>query len=82
MPPSAQYRVTWRNFSFMASRYPRAGGIYDYTKEVFGYDRAFLVFWFLSLTYISIFWANATSLPLFARFFTKYGVCSRYRTTT
>lgn len=34
-----------------------------------GYDRAFLVFWFLSLTYISIFWANATSLPLFARFF-------------
>lgn len=61
--------VICRNFSFMASRYPRAGGIYDYTKEVFGYDRAFLVFWFLSLTYISIFWANATSLPLFARFF-------------
>lgn len=26
-------------------------------------------FWFLSLTYISMFWANATSLPLFARFF-------------
>ena len=61
--------VICRNFSFMASRYPRAGGIYDYTKDVFGYDRAFLVFWFLSLTYISIFWANATSLPLFARFF-------------
>ena len=61
--------VICRNFFFMASRYPRAGGIYDYTKEVFGYDRAFLVFWFLSLTYISIFWANATSLPLFARFF-------------
>ena len=61
--------IICRNFSFMASRYPRAGGIYDYTKEVFGYDRAFLVFWFLSLTYISIFWANATSLPLFARFF-------------
>ena len=61
--------VICRNFSFMASRYPRAGGIYDYIKEVFGYDRAFLVFWFLSLTYISMFWANATSLPLFARFF-------------
>ena len=61
--------VICRNFSFMASRYPRSGGIYDYTKEVFGYDRAFLVFWFLGLTYISIFWANATSLPLFARFF-------------
>ena len=61
--------VICRNFFYMASRYPRAGGIYDYTKEVFGYDRAFLVFWFLSLTYIAMFWANATSLPLFARFF-------------
>ncbi len=58
-----------RNFFFMASHYPRAGGIYTYTKEVFGYDRAFLVFWFLSLAYFSMFWANATSLPLFARFF-------------
>ncbi len=61
--------VICRNFSFMSSQYPRAGGIYDYTKEVFGYDQAFLVFWFLSLTYIAMFWANATSLPLFARFF-------------
>ncbi len=58
-----------RNFFYLASRYPRAGGIYAYTREVFGYDRAFLVFWFLSLTYISMFWANATSLPLFSRFF-------------
>lgn len=57
--------VICRNVSFMANRYPRAGGIYDYTKEVFGCDRAFLVFWFLSLIYISMFWANATSLPLF-----------------
>ena len=58
-----------RNFFFMASHYPRAGGVYTYTREVYGYDRAFLVFWFLSLTYISIFWANATSIPLFSRFF-------------
>ncbi|MBQ4382508.1 MAG: amino acid permease [Oscillospiraceae bacterium] len=58
-----------RNFHYMANRYPDAGGIYSYTKNVFGYDRAFLVFWFLSLTYISMFWANATSLPLFARYF-------------
>ncbi|MBR0410675.1 MAG: amino acid permease [Eubacterium sp.] len=57
------------NFFYMANHYPRAGGAYTYTKEVFGYDRAFLVFWFLSLTYISMFWANATSLPLFARYF-------------
>ena len=61
--------IMCRNFAYMAGHYPRAGGIYTYTKEAFGYDRAFLVFWFLSLTYISIFWANATSLPLFSRFF-------------
>jgi len=61
--------VMCRNFFFMASHYPRAGGVYAYTREVYGYDRAFLVFWFLSLTYISMFWANATSLPLFCRFF-------------
>ena len=58
-----------RNFHYMANRYPDAGGVYTYTKNVFGYDRAFLVSWFLSLTYISMFWANATSLPLFARYF-------------
>ena len=61
--------IMCRNFFFMASHYPRAGGVYAYTKEVYGYDRAFLVYWFLSLTYISMFWANATSLPLFCRFF-------------
>ena len=58
-----------RNFFYMANHFPRTGGVYAYTREVFGYDRAFLVFWFLSLTYISMFWANATSLPLFCRFF-------------
>ena len=58
-----------RNFHYMANIYPEAGGIYAYTKNVFGYDRAFLISWFLSLTYISMFWANATSLPLFARYF-------------
>ena len=61
--------VICRNFFYMSGHYPRAGGVYTYTKEVFGYDRAFLVFWFLSLTYISMFWANATSLPLFSRYF-------------
>ena len=58
-----------RNYGYMASKYPDAGGIYTYTKNVFGYDRAFLVSWFLGMVYISMFWANATSLPLFARYF-------------
>ena len=57
------------NYSYMATRYPDAGGIYSYTKNVFGYDRAFLVVWFTTMVYISMFWANATSIPLFARYF-------------
>ena len=61
--------VISRNFFYLARRYPHACGAYAYTREIFGYDRAFLVFWFLSLTYIAMFWANATSLPLFSRFF-------------
>ena len=56
-----------RNYAYMMERYPDAGGVYTFVREVFGYDRAFLVAWFLFLTYISVFWANATSLPLFAR---------------
>ena len=61
--------IVSRNFHYMTNIYPEAGGIYAYTKNVFGYDRAFLISWFLSLTYASMFWANATSLPLFARYF-------------
>ena len=56
-------------YRFLAVRYPGKGGLYSYIKNVFGYDRAFLVSWFLFLVYISIFWANATSIPLFARYF-------------
>ena len=57
------------HYHFLANRYPGAGGLYDYVKKVFGYDRAFLIAWFMFLIYISIFWANATSVPLFARYF-------------
>ena len=61
--------IVSKNFHYLVNIFPDAGGIYAYTKNIFGYDRAFLVSWFLSLTYISMFWANATSLPLFARYF-------------
>ncbi len=40
-------------------------------KQLFGYDFAFLIAWFMFLIYISIFWANATSIPLFARYFLR-----------
>ena len=58
-----------RNFHYLTMDYPGAGGVYAFTKNVFGYDRAFLISWFSSLTYAAILWANATSLPLFARYF-------------
>ena len=59
------------HYHFLANRYPGTGGLYNYVKYIFGYDRAFLVGWFLFLVYIAIFWANATSIPLFARYFLR-----------
>ncbi|MBQ3281820.1 MAG: amino acid permease [Eubacterium sp.] len=58
-----------RNYFYMINCYPEAGGIYSYIKNVFGYDRAFLISWFVSLTYMAMLWANATSVPLFVRYF-------------
>lgn len=61
--------VIARNYSYLIQIYPESGGAYAFTREVFGHDYGFLTAWFLILTYLSILWANATSLPLFARFF-------------
>ena len=58
-----------RHYHFLANHYPGTGGLYNYVKFIFGYDRAFLAAWFMFLVYIVIFWANATSIPLFARYF-------------
>ena len=59
------------HYHYLGNRYPGTGGLYNYIKCIFGYDRAFLVAWFMFLVYISIFWANATSIPLFARYFLR-----------
>ncbi len=61
--------VIARNYAYMMNRYPDSGGSYTYVRHVLGHDYGFLIAWFLSLTYLSVFWANATSLPLFSRFF-------------
>ena len=61
--------VITRNYFYMMSCYPDAGGAYTFAKEMFGYDHGFLVAWFLCLTYLAMLWANATSLPLFGRYF-------------
>ena len=59
--------VCW-NYHYLANRYPEGTGVYFFTKKVFGYDRAFLISWFVFLLYASIFWANATAVPLFVRY--------------
>ena len=65
----AMMMMVARLYHFLANRYPGTGGLYNYVKFIFGNDRAFLVAWFLFLIYIAIFWANATSIPLFAHCF-------------
>ena len=40
-----------RNYHYLANQYPNATGVYAYTKNIFGYDRAFLAAWFLFLVY-------------------------------
>ena len=57
------------HYHFLANRYPSVGGLYHYVKMILGYDFGFIIAWFMFLIYISIFWANATSIPLFARYF-------------
>ena len=59
------------HYGFLATRYPVSGGLFNYVKYIFGYDRAVLVVWLMLLMNISIFWANATSVPLFACYFLR-----------
>ena len=33
------------HYHFLANRYPGTGGLYNYVKNIFGYDRAFLISW-------------------------------------
>ena len=55
------------NYHYLTNRYPDAGGIFSFTKHVFGYDSGFLSSWFMGLVYLAIIWANATALPLVFR---------------
>lgn len=61
--------VISRNYAYLMNACPEPGGAYAYSREVFGHDHGFLTGWFLALTYLAVLWANATSIPLFARFF-------------
>ena len=61
--------VISKNYAYMINRYPESGGAYTYLKKTFGFDHGFLTAWFLILTYLAMLWANATALPIFARYF-------------
>lgn len=58
-----------RSYTLLMRTFPESGGAYSFSRDIFGYDYGFLTAWFLSMTYLAILWANATSLPLFARIF-------------
>lgn len=51
----------------IAKKVPGPGGSFIFTNTVLGNDHAFLMSWFLSLTYISILWANAAAVVILAR---------------
>lgn len=61
--------IVTSNLRYMICQHQDAGGIYSFIRKVCGHDHGFLAAWFLLLTYISILWANITSVPLFARYF-------------
>ena len=57
------------NYHYMMNKYPDSnGGIYTFAKNTLGGDHAFLVSWFLVITYAAILWANVSSFSLFARY--------------
>ena len=55
------------NYAWLMKNRPRKGGVYAYTKEAFGRDHAFLCSWFLSLSYLTIVFLNATALFIISR---------------
>lgn len=60
------------NLQYMICNSPSAGGIYSFSRNSpAGRDLGFLAFWFILLTYMSLLWANVTSLPIFAELFLK-----------
>ncbi len=55
------------NFFYLMRTRPGTGGVYAYTKAAFGREHAFLCAWFLSLSYLTVLFMNATSLFLVIR---------------
>ena len=58
-------------YSYMIGILPDSGGAYAYTRDLLGYDHAFLASWALILAYMSILWANATAFILIGRYLAR-----------
>ncbi len=56
------------NYYHLMVAYPDAGGVFGFTRRLFGYDHGFLSAWFTILVYVAILWANMTALPLVANY--------------
>ena len=59
--------VIGANYAYLMVHHPGTGGVYTYCREAFGRDHAFLCSWFLSLSYTSIVFLNATALFVVSR---------------
>ena len=59
--------VIGKNYAYLMQKFPGTGGVYTYTKAAFGRDHAFISSWFLTFSYISIVFLNATALFVICR---------------
>ena len=55
------------NYYFVVQRLAGTGGVFSFTKKLFGGDHAFFCAWFLWIAYISLLWANSTAVTLMGR---------------
>ena len=68
--------VIGKNYAYLMEKRPGTGGVYSYAKEAFGRDHAFLCSWFLSLSYLTVVFLNATALLVLSR--TVFGNVFRF----
>ena len=59
--------VIAKNFQSVINHIPEQGGLYTFTKKIFGDDHSLLCVWTIALAYISVLWANATAFTLIIR---------------
>ena len=55
------------NYHFVMQKISKTGGVFTFTKDIFGCDHAFFCAWFLWIAYLSLLWANATAVTLMGR---------------